>query len=72
MRFATFRLSRRPAWVGLISASLSWLRGIGSATGLYALEPFVLANIPAFLWLGLYGLTIATLAKRAAAKHPEE
>jgi len=45
-------------------ALLSWLRGIGSATGLYVLEPFVLANIPAFLWLGWYGWRIAMLTRR--------
>jgi hypothetical protein len=57
-----------PRWlaeVGLVSALLSWLRGIGSATGLYVLEPFVLANIPAFLWLGWYGLRIAAVGRRA-------
>ena len=34
-------------------------RGIGSATGLYFLEPLIFANIPAFLWLGYYGHLIA-------------
>jgi hypothetical protein len=56
-----------PRWLaalGLASALLSWLRGVGSAAGLYFLEPFVLANIPAFLWLGGYGLRIAQLARR--------
>ena len=54
-----------PRWLalaGVIAIGLSWLRGVGSATGLYFLEPFVLANIPAFLWLGWYGLRIAALA----------
>ena len=37
--------------------------GIGSATGLYVLEPFILANIPAFLWLSYYGLRLAALGK---------
>jgi hypothetical protein len=38
---------------------LSWGRGIGSATGWYFLEPLIYANVPAFLWLGYYGLRIA-------------
>ena len=44
------------AWFGLIVAVLSWGRGIGSATGLFFLEPLIYANVPAFLWLGCYGL----------------
>lgn len=59
------------AWLGLLCAVLSWLRGIGSATGLYFLEPFVLANIPAFLWLGGYGLAIASVARRAHLSPPD-
>ncbi len=58
-----------PRWLavcGLVFALLSWLRGIGSATGLYFLEPFILANIPAFLWLGVYGLRVASLARSQA------
>lgn len=43
------------AWVGLVAAVLSWGRGIGSATGLYFLEPLIFANVPAFLWLGYLG-----------------
>ena len=43
------------AWFGLVVAVLSWGRGIGSATGLYVLEPLIYANVPAFLWLGYYG-----------------
>lgn len=56
-------LPRGLAALGVLCALLSWLRGIGSATGLYFLEPFVLANIPAFLWLGFYGLKIARRAR---------
>ncbi len=55
-----------PPWlaaIGVIAVLLSWLRGVGSATGLYFLEPFILANIPAFLWLGGYGLRIARVAQ---------
>ena len=57
-------LPRWWAWLGLAFALLSWLRGVGSATGLYFLEPFVLANIPAFLWLGAQGLRLGRLARR--------
>jgi hypothetical protein len=64
VRHGLLALPRWLAVVGLTVAVLSWLRGIGSATGLYALEPFVLANIPAFLWLGGYGLRIAWWARR--------
>src|SRR5438132_14427134 len=39
------------AWSGLVFAVLSWGRGIGSATGLYFLEPLIYANVPTFLWL---------------------
>ncbi len=48
----------------LVFALLSRLRGIGSALGLYFLEPFILANIPAFLWFAAYGLRIAWLARQ--------
>jgi hypothetical protein len=57
-----------PGWLavgGLVVVLLSWLRGIGSASGLYVLEPFVLANIPAFLWLSWYGWRIARAARTA-------
>jgi len=46
---------------------LSWGRGIGSATGLYFLEPLIFANVPAFLWLGYYGLRVAAAARTAVA-----
>jgi hypothetical protein len=58
-------LSRPVAWFGLIVSVLSWGRGIGSATGLYFLEPLIYANVPAFLWLGYYGIRIAAEARRA-------
>ncbi|MFN8516715.1 MAG: hypothetical protein U0232_17875 [Thermomicrobiales bacterium] len=64
VRLGRLGLPRWYAIFGLIVALLSWLRGIGSATGLYFLEPFILANIPAFLWLGAYGLYGARLARR--------
>jgi hypothetical protein len=51
------------AWAGLVVAILAWGRGVGSATGLYFLEPLIFANIPAFLWLGYYGLLSARLAR---------
>lgn len=56
-----------PTWlsvIGLLVVLLSWLRGIGSAFGLHFLEPFIMANVPAFLWLGCYGLKISILARR--------
>ena len=66
MEWRTHIIGMSPALAlfGLVVALLSWLRGIGSATGLYFLEPFVLANIPAFLWLGWYGLRVARLTGR--------
>ena len=48
---------------GLAVVLLSWLRGVGSATGLTFVEPFILANVPAFLWLGWYGLSVGRLAR---------
>lgn len=51
------------AWGGLVVAVLSWGRGIGSATGLYFLEPLIYANVPAFLWLGYYGFLSARRAR---------
>jgi len=45
---------------------LSWGRGIGSATGLYFLEPLIFANVPAFLWLAYYGLRVARAARAAS------
>jgi hypothetical protein len=51
------------AWFGLVVAVLSWGRGIGSATGLYFLEPLIYANVPAFLWLGYYGVLSARRAR---------
>jgi hypothetical protein len=54
-----------PRWLaygGVVVSLLAWGRGIGSATGLHSLEPLVVANIPAFLWLSYYGLLISKLA----------
>jgi hypothetical protein len=51
------------AWAGLVVVTLSWGRGIGSATGLYFLEPLIFANVPAFLWLGYYGWRVARGAR---------
>jgi uncharacterized membrane protein len=66
VRRASMRLPRWLAFLGLVLALLSWGRGIGSATGLYFLEPLLIANIPAFLWLGGYGLRIAQFARETA------
>jgi hypothetical protein len=56
------------AWLGLITSLLSWGRGIGSATGWYFLEPLIYANVPAFLWLGYYGLRIASAAQPSSPR----
>ena len=56
------------AWFGVAVSVLSWGRGVGSATGLYFLEPLILANIPAFLWLAYYGWLIARLAREEAQR----
>ena len=59
----TLGLSRPVAWGGLAVAVLAWGRGIGSATGLYFLEPLIFANVPAFLWLAYYGFGIAAASR---------
>lgn len=64
VRDATTGMPRVLAWIGLIAAVLSWGRGIGSATGLYVLEPLIFANVPAFLWLGYYGVRVSRAATR--------
>ena len=63
LRYHTIHLPPVLAWGGFIVALLSWGRGIGSATGLYFLEPLIFANVPAFLWLSYYGWRIAALAR---------
>src|SRR5688572_30552376 len=64
VRNRTTQMPRALAWLGLIVAVLSWGRGIGSATGLYLLEPLIFANVPAFLWLGYYGIRVSAAAAR--------
>jgi hypothetical protein len=64
VRYSTIGIPRVLAWIGLIAAVLSWGRGIGSATGLYFLEPLIFANVPAFLWLGYYGLRVAAVSRK--------
>jgi len=61
-RSAEAGMKRWLAWFGVVVSVLSWGRGVGSATGLYFLEPLILANIPAFVWLAYYGWLIARLA----------
>jgi len=63
LRHPWLGLRRSVAWAGLVFSLLSWGRGVGSATGLYFLEPLIFANVPAFLWLGYVGLTIARVAR---------
>jgi hypothetical protein len=62
VRDPSLGLPRWAAWAGLVFSVLSWGRGIGSATGLYFLEPLIFANVPAFLWLGFVGSRIASAA----------
>ena len=67
VREQTVAMPRPVAWLGLIVVLLSWGRGIGSATGLYFLEPLIFANVPAFLWLAYYGLRVARLTRPMVA-----
>ena len=67
VRDQTTGMPRLLAWFGLIVAVLSWGRGVGSATGLYVLERLIFANVPAFLWLGYYGVRVSAAARRAGA-----
>ena len=53
------------AWGGLIAVLLAWLRGVGSAFGVSALEIFLIAYVPAFAWLAWYGIAIARSARLA-------
>jgi hypothetical protein len=62
LRHRDLGMHRGAALFGLVVALLSWLRGVGSATGWYFLEPFIVANIPAFLWLGYCGWLLARQA----------
>lgn len=62
VRFPSELMPRWLAWVGFLVAVLSWGRGIGSATGLYFLEPLIFANVPAFLWLSYYGWRLSRAA----------
>jgi hypothetical protein len=62
-----------PWWAtlgGLVVVGLSWLRGVGSATGLTLLEPFILANVPAFAWLALVGWRITRSARPSGEPRP--
>jgi hypothetical protein len=63
VRHRDMGMPRGVALFGLVVALLSWLRGVGSATGWYFLEPFIVANIPAFLWLGYCGYLMARRAR---------
>jgi uncharacterized membrane protein len=59
-------LPRWAAWIGAVASVLAWGRGIGSATGLFFLEPLIFANIPAFLWLGYVAFWVARATRGAA------
>ena len=65
-RHGEMGLPRWLAYLWLLVALLAWGRGVGSATGLFFLEPLIVANIPAFLLLGYYGLLMARLAREQA------
>lgn len=67
VKYHTFRLPHALAWSGLVVAVLSWGRGIGSATGLFFLEPLIFANVPAFLWLAYYGTRVAAASRTATS-----
>jgi hypothetical protein len=67
VRQRTVAMPPGAAWAGLVVVVLSWGRGIGSATGLFFLEPLIFANVPAFLWLGYYGLRVAAQARPVVA-----
>jgi hypothetical protein len=67
VRERTVGLPRALAWFGLGVVLLSWGRGVGSATGLYFLEPLIFANVPAFLWLAYYARRVAGLARAEVA-----
>jgi len=64
VRRSEIGMNKYIAGFGLVVAILSWGRGFGSATGLYFLEPLIIANIPAFLWLSYYGFLIARAARK--------
>ena len=64
LRYADMGMQKWGAAFGPGVALLSWGRGIGSAAGLYFLEPLIFANVPAFLWLGYYGWLIARRARQ--------
>lgn len=64
IRHSEIGMSKWVASLGLTVAILSWGRGIGSATGLHFLEPLIVANIPAFLWLSYYGYLIVREARK--------
>ena len=70
VRHGLVGMPRWQAVTGLVFALLAWGRGVGSATGLFFLEPLIVANIPAFLWLGYYGLLIADAARREEQHAP--
>ena len=65
VRGRSMDLPRWLAWLGLALALLSWLRGIGGALGLPALNVFLLANVPAFAWVSFCGWRIASRARES-------
>ena len=63
LRYRDLALPGWVDWLAVVVTILSWGRGIGSATGLYFLEVLIYANVPAFIWFGYYGWSIAKAAK---------
>lgn len=48
VRMRTTRMPRAIAWIGLVVVLLAWGRGIGSATGMFFLEPLISRTFPRF------------------------
>jgi hypothetical protein len=70
VRWRALRLPTWLAWLGLVVALLCWLRGVGGAFGLPALNVFLLANVPAFAWLSWYGWRLSREASLPGPNRP--
>jgi hypothetical protein len=72
VRWRPLRLAPWLAWLGLGVTLLCWLRGVGGAFGVAALNAFLLANVPAFAWLSWYGWRLARAASAQGNKRGSE